>query len=220
MSTDKNQNPEQIARDKIDLMLKEAGWIVQSKNEVDLGAGRGVALREYQAETKFADYVLFVDKKPVGIIEAKKEDEGHKLTVAEDQAKEYSVAKLKYLDNDPLPFVFESTGTITRFRDMRDPKPRGRTIFWFYKPETLAEWLQKDKSLRSRLLDIPALNETGLRPAQIKAIKNLEQSFKKNKRQSQTHSVFGGHQKFGRTSRTGIYGFSTKRQQPQIHGVL
>ncbi|PIV16045.1 MAG: hypothetical protein COS42_12030, partial [Flavobacteriales bacterium CG03_land_8_20_14_0_80_35_15] len=61
MSTDKNQNPEQIARDKIDLMLKEAGWIVQSKNEVDLGAGRGVALREYQAETKFADYVLFVD---------------------------------------------------------------------------------------------------------------------------------------------------------------
>ena len=94
MTTDKNQNPEQIARDKIDLMLKEAGWIVQSKNEVDLGAGRGVALREYQAETKFADYVLFVDKKPVGIIEAKKEDEGHKLTVAEDQAKEYSVCLL------------------------------------------------------------------------------------------------------------------------------
>jgi len=53
-------------------MLVDAGWIVQSKNEVDLGAGRGVALREYQAETKFADYVLFVDKKPVGIIEAKK----------------------------------------------------------------------------------------------------------------------------------------------------
>ena len=45
MIKDKNQNPEQIARDKIDLMLKEAGWIVQSKNEVDLGAGRGVALR-------------------------------------------------------------------------------------------------------------------------------------------------------------------------------
>lgn len=76
---------------------------------------------------------------------AKKEDEGHKLTVAEDQAKEYALAKLKYLDNDTLPFVFESTGTITRFRD---PKPRGRNIFWFYRPETLAEWLQKDKSLR------------------------------------------------------------------------
>ena len=203
MSTDKNQNPEQIARDKIDLMLKEAGWIVQSKNEVDLGAGRGVALREYQAETKFADYVLFVDKKPVGIIEAKKEDEGHKLTVAEDQAKEYSVAKLKYLDNDPLPFVFESTGTITRFRDTRDPKPRGRTVFWFYKPETLAEWLQKDKSLRSRLLDIPALNETGLRPAQIKAIKNLEQSFKKNKPKALIQMATGAGKTF--TAATFVY---------------
>ncbi len=203
MSTDKNQNPEQIARDKIDLMLKEAGWIVQSKNEVDLGAGRGVALREYQAETKFADYVLFVDKKPVGIIEAKKEDEGHKLTVAEDQAKEYSVAKLKYLDNDPLPFVFESTGTITRFRDTRDPKPRGRTIFWFYKPETLAEWLQKDKSLRSRLLDIPALNEAGLRPAQIKAIKNLELSFKKNKPKALIQMATGAGKTF--TAATFVY---------------
>ena len=203
MSTDKNQNPEQIARDKIDLMLKEAGWIVQSKNEVDLGAGRGVALREYQAETKFADYVLFVDKKPVGIIEAKKEDEGHKLTVAEDQAKEYSVAKLKYLNNDPLPFVFESTGTITRFRDTRDPKPRGRTIFWFYKPETLAEWLQKDKSLRSRLLDIPALNEAGLRPAQIKAIKNLETSFKKNKPKALIQMATGAGKTF--TAATFVY---------------
>jgi len=203
MSTDKNQNPEQIARDKIDLKLKEAGWIVQSKKEVDLVAGRGVAVREYQAATGFADYVLFVDKKPVGIIEAKKEDEGHKLTVAEDQAKEYSVAKLKYLNNDPLPFVFESTGTITRFRDTRDPKPRGRTIFWFYKPETLAEWLQSNKSLRKRLLEIPSLNETGLRPAQIKAIKNLETSFKKNKPKALIQMATGAGKTF--TAATFVY---------------
>ena len=75
MTTAKNQKPEQIGRDKIDKMLIEAGWVVQSLNEVDLGAGRGVALREYHAETKFADYVLFVDKNPVGVIEAKKEEE-------------------------------------------------------------------------------------------------------------------------------------------------
>lgn len=181
MTTELNKNPEQIARDKIDQMLVDAGWVVQSKNEVDLGVGKGVAIREYQTDTKFADYVLFVDKKPVGIIEAKKEDEGHKLTIAEDQASEYAKAKLKYLDNDPLPFVFESTGTITRFRDTRDPKPRGRTIFWFYRPETLAEWIKQDKSLRGRLLDIPKLNDAGLRPAQIVAINNLEESFKKNK---------------------------------------
>jgi type I restriction enzyme, R subunit len=203
MTTEKNQNPEQLARNKIDLMLKEAGWVVQSKNEVDLGVGRGIALREYQVETKFADYVLFVDKKPVGIIEAKKEDEGHKLTVAEDQSIEYANAKLKYLDNHPLPFVFESTGTITRFRDTRDPKPRGRTIFWFFKPETLAEWLLKDKSLRSRFLDVPVLNETGLRPAQIKAIKNLELSFKKNKPKALIQMATGAGKTF--TAATFVY---------------
>ena len=203
MSTDKNQNPEQIARDKIDTMLREAGWLVQSKNEVDLGANRGVAVREYQAASGFADYVLFVNRKPVGIIEAKKEDEGHKLTAAEDQAVEYANAKLKYLNNDPLPFVFESTGTVTRFRDLRDPKPRGRNIFWFYKPETLAEWLQKDKSLRARLLSIPSLNEAELRPAQIKAIKNLEVSFKKNRPKALIQMATGAGKTF--TAATFVY---------------
>lgn len=203
MKTEQNQNPEQIARDKIDLMLRAAGWLIQSKNEIDLSAAKGVAVREYQVDTKFADYMLFVDKKPVGIIEAKKEDEGHKLTVAEDQAVEYAQAKLKYLNNAPLPFIFESTGTVTRFRDKRDPKPRGRTIFWFYKPETLAEWLQKDKSLRSRLSDIPSLNETGLRPAQIKAIKNLELSFKKNKPKALIQMATGAGKTF--TAATFVY---------------
>lgn len=203
MITDNNQTPEQRARDKIDKMLVDAGWIVQSKNEIDLGAGRGIALREYQADTKFADYILFVDRKPVGVIEAKKEDEGHKLTIAEDQALEYANAKLKYLNNDPLPFVFESTGTITRFRDTRDPKPRGRNIFWFYRPETLAEWLQKDKSLRSRLLDVPQLNETGLRPAQIRAINNLEQSFKKNNSKALIQMATGAGKTF--TAATFVY---------------
>ena len=181
MTENSNQNPEQIARDKIDEMLREAGWLVQSKKKVDLSANKGIAVREYQTDVGPADYVLFVDRKPVGIIEAKREDEGHRLTVVEEQSSNYANAKLKYLNNDPLPFVYESTGTITRFTDYRDPKPRGRNVFSFHKPETIAEWLKKDKSLRNRLLSIPALDETGLRPAQIVAINNLEHSFKKNR---------------------------------------
>lgn len=151
MSSSINQNPEQIARDKIDAMLREAGWTVQSKNKVDLSASKGVAVREYLTDVGPADYVLFVDRKPVGIIEAKREDEGHRLTVVEDQSANYANAKLKYLNNDPLPFVYEGTGTITRFTDYRDPKPRGRIVFWFHKPETIAEWLKKGKSLRERM---------------------------------------------------------------------
>lgn len=198
-----NQNPEQIARDKIDEMLVYAGWIVQSKNEVDLGKGRGIALREYQVGKKFADYVLFVDKKPVGIIEAKKYDEGYKLTVAEDQSLTYAKGKLKHFENEPLSFVFESTGKITRFRDIRDPKPRGRTIFSFYRPETLAKWLESEKTLRSRLLDIPILEEIGLRPAQIKAINNLEYSFKNNRPKALIQMATGAGKTF--TAATFIY---------------
>ncbi|MCC5924004.1 MAG: DEAD/DEAH box helicase family protein [Crocinitomicaceae bacterium] len=176
-----NQNPEQIARDQIDAMLHEAGWIVQSKNQVNLSAGKGIAVREYQTDIGPADYVLFVDRKPVGVIEAKREEEGTKITVHEDQSKSYAEGKLKHLDNDPLPFVYESTGTLTRFTDYRDPKPRSRAVFHFHKPETLAEWYSQEKTLRARLQDIPSLNEEGLRPAQIKAINNLEKSFKDNR---------------------------------------
>ncbi|RRO12361.1 type I restriction endonuclease subunit R [Flavobacteriaceae bacterium 14752] len=203
MPADINQNPEQIARDKIDKMLLEAGWEVQSKSKVDLNAKKGVAVREYQTDVGPADYVLFVDKKPVGIIEAKREDEGHRLTVVEDQSTNYANAKLKYLNNDPLPFVYESTGTITRFTDYRDPKPRGRTVFWFHKPETIAKWLKKGKSLRERLLSMPDLNEMGLRPAQIVAINNLEHSFKKNRPKALIQMATGAGKTF--TAATFVY---------------
>jgi type I restriction enzyme R subunit len=184
-------------------MLHDAGWLVQSKSKVNLAANKGVAVTEYQADRKFADYVLFVYRKPVGMIEAKKEDEGHRLTVVEEQSAEYAKAKLKYLDNDPLPFVYESTGVITRFTDYRDPKPRGRNVFSFHKPATIAEWLKKGDSLRARLQDTPLLDETGLRPAQIKAINNLEHSFKKNRPKPLIQMATGAGKTF--TAATFVY---------------
>src|SRR5690554_719434 len=198
-----NQNPEQIARDKIDQMLGKAGWLVQSKNKVDLSASKGVAVREYQTDVGPADYVLFVERKPVGIIEAKREDEGHRLTVVEEQSVNYANAQLKYLKNDPLSFVYESTGTITRFTDYRDPKPRGRNVFGFHKPETIEEWLKKGESLRARLLTIPELDPTGLRPAQIVAINNLEHSFKKNRPKALIQMATGAGKTF--TAATFVY---------------
>ena len=198
-----NQNPEQIARDKIDKMLVTAEWVVQSKNKIDLSANKGVAVREYQTDVGPADYVLFVDRKPVGIIEAKREDEGYHLTVVEDQAKSYAESKLKYLNNDPLPFVYESTGTVTRFTDNRDPKPRGRNVFSFHQPSIFAEWIKKGKSLRTRLWDIPNLDPTGLRKAQIKAINNLEESFRKNRPKALIQMATGAGKTF--TACTFIY---------------
>lgn len=175
-----NQNPEQIARDNIDKQLTACGWAVQSKKKINLSESLGVAVREYQTDVGPADYVLFVDKKPVGIIEAKEENKGFQLTQVEDQSTEYAQAKLKYLNNDPLPFVYESTGEVTRFTDYRDQKPRSRPVFSFHKPETFREWLKHSETLRNSFQKLPVLPVERMRDCQIKAITNLDKSFKIN----------------------------------------
>lgn len=176
-----NQTPEQRARDRIDKQLTACGWSIQDKNRINLHAVIGVAVRGYPTDAGITDYVLFVDGKPVGVIEAKREEEGHRLTVHEVQSEEYASAKLKYLHNEKLPFVYESTGEVTRFTDFRDPKSRSRPVFSFHRPETFRERLKRSKSLRGSLLDLPALPVERLRDCQIKAINNLETSFKGNR---------------------------------------
>lgn len=176
-----NQSPEQKSRDNIDKQLMACGWIIQDKKCINLFAGPGVAVREYMTDAGPADYILFVDQKPVGVIEAKKEEEGQNITVVETQSTGYATSKLKYLNNDPLPFVYESTGVITRFTDYRDPKPRAREVFTFYRPETFRDMLKSPESLRRRLIRIPDLPVEGFRECQIRAINNLEKSFKENR---------------------------------------
>lgn len=173
-----NQNPEQIARDLIDDQLEASGWVIQNKNQINLASHIGVAVREYTTDVGPADYVLFVKGNPVGIIEAKRVEMGQTLSMVEEQGEDYAKAKLKYLNNQPLPFVYVSTGEITKFTNYKDPKPRSREIFSFHRPETLLKWSQSEKSLRSGLLDIPELPTLNLRDCQIDAITNLEKSFK------------------------------------------
>lgn len=198
-----NQDPEQIARDVIDDLLQQAGWVIQSKAKIDFSAGLGVAVREYQTDAGPADYVLFINRKPVGIIEAKREKEGVNLTKVEEQSVRYANAKLKYLNNEPLVYVYETTGIVTHFTDYSDPKPRSRPVFAFHKPETIAEWIRNGRSLRSRLQDFPTLDETGLRPAQIKAVVNLEESFKNNRPRALIQMATGAGKTF--TAITFIY---------------
>ena len=160
-------------------MLFDSGWIVQDKTKIDFSARLGIAVREYQTDVGPVDYVLFVDKKPVGVVEAKPEDWGHKITTVEEQSGGYAAAKLKWVNNqEPLPFVYESTGVLTRFTDGRDPKPRSREVFSFPRPETVLDWYNQSDSLRKRLQGLPALDPAGLRACQINAIEKLEVSFK------------------------------------------
>ena len=99
-----NQNPEQKARDTIDALLRQVGWVVQSVPQLDLNIALGQAVREYQTDVGPADYVLFVDKKAVGVIEAKRAEEGQRLTAHETQTEGYAAAKLQWVSNkQPLP---------------------------------------------------------------------------------------------------------------------
>jgi len=200
----KNQNPEQIARDQIDAKLAEAGWHVQTKGKINFNAGLGIAVREYQTDIGPADYVQFVDRQAVGVIEAKPQEMGHNITTVEEQSEGYASAKLKWVANKkPLPFVYESTGVVTRFTDGRDPKPRSREVFTFPRPETMAEWLSKPQSLRARLHNIPALDPAGFRDCQIKAIENLEKSFQANKPRALIQMATGAGKTF--TAITSVY---------------
>ena len=199
-----NQNPEQIARDRIDRQLALAGWVVQDNKAIDFNAGPGIAVREYRTDAGPADYVLFVHGQAAGVIEAKAEDQGHKLTTAEDQAAGYASAKLKWVNNHtPLPLVCEATGIITRLTDNRDPKPRAREIFNFPTPAAVAEQLAQPATLRARLQTLPPLNPAGLRACQISAIANLEASFKADQPRALVQMATGSGKTF--TAITAVY---------------
>ncbi len=196
--------PEQLARQRIDVSLTTAGWAVQSRDEINLGAARGVAIREFMMEPGYgyADYLLFVDGQAVGALEAKKE--GFGLTGVEPQVKSYSDGLPTKLTapHRPLPFLYLSTGVETRFVNLFDPRPRSRAVSGFHRPETLAEWLRADtlsvwlasragsggvseapvqsssrpSTLRARLQRMPPVYIPNLWPNKVEALQNLERS--------------------------------------------
>ncbi len=169
--------PEEQARQKIDQLLEAAGWSVQDYRQLNLRASLGVAVRDLSLKTGPADYVLFVDGRPVGVIEAK--PFGTTLSGVAEQSGGYLASipdSLPHVDEPPA-FGYESTGMETMFRDLRDPEPRSRRVFSFHRPETLTEWLSQKDTLRARLENPPPLITDGLRDCQIEAITNLETSF-------------------------------------------
>src|SRR5678815_5663780 len=80
--------PEQQARQQIDAMLVASGWIIQDYKALNLGAGLGIAVREVPLKTGPCDYLLLVNRKPVGVIEAKKK--GTTLSAIADQSARYA----------------------------------------------------------------------------------------------------------------------------------
>jgi type I restriction enzyme, R subunit len=184
---------EDKARVEIDKMLEAAGWAIQDARDVNLAAAHGVAVREFILEPPHgrADYLLFVDRKAVGVIEAK--PEGATLTGVEWQSAKYLNGLPDWVTSalaGAMPFAYQSTGVETRFTNTLDPEARSREVFWFHRPETLAALIREVQegplapTLRHQLTKLPELDETGLWPAQTIAIRNLEHSL----------AVFAGRQ--------------------------
>ena len=140
--------PEQEARVSIDALLTAAGWHVCNLADANIHAGsgpvKGVAIREFPLNPGFgvADYLLYVNGKAAGVIEAKKQ--GTTLTGVELQSARYAQGLPASLPAwvRPLPFSYESTGIETHFTQGLDPEPRARAVFAFHQPATLAGWLQ------------------------------------------------------------------------------
>ncbi|MFC8797239.1 DEAD/DEAH box helicase family protein [Promicromonospora sp. NPDC057138] len=176
------------ARVRIDAQLEAAGWIVQDGSALNLFAGQGIAVREVimAAGHGRADYLLYVDRRVVGVIEAK--PVGTTLSGVEWQSAMYATGlpeqhrKRATLVEDRLPFVFEASGTETHFTNGLDPDPRARKVFSFPKPAALARFLRAadespgESTWRAKVRAMPPLDETLLRPAQVEAINNTEQS--------------------------------------------
>ena len=209
--------PEDQARETIDRQLGDAGWVVQDARAMNLYAARGVAVREYQLKWGPADYLLFLDRKAIGVVEAKRP--GVTLTGVELQAEKYSngvpdgvPAALK-----PLPFLYQSTGIESRFTNRLDPECRSRRIFHFHRPDTLADWLAAEPvwlpaghrlndapaGLRLRIQQLPELWTQGLWPAQLTAIRNLEKSLAEDRPRALIQMATGSGKTF--TAISAIY---------------
>src|SRR5206468_1998372 len=180
-------SPEELARENIDKLLTACGWEVQDRKSINLAAAQGVAIREALLKDRDeVDYLLFVDGKAIGTVEAK--PEGYTLTGVEEQSGKYGKGLLDIYPKwrEPLPFAYESTGIETQFTNRLDPSPKSRNVFAFHRPKTLLEWLQPEHRLNSRLANLVTdqMPTTNLWSAQIEAIRNLEKSLAANKRRA------------------------------------
>ncbi|GAB7050549.1 DEAD/DEAH box helicase family protein [Catenuloplanes indicus] len=200
------------ARDVIDEMLRAAGWVIQDRDQINPMAALGVAVREFTLATGRADYVLYVDGKIVGVVEAKRE--GDHLSSAVQQNDRYAAGVLKehslavWRRDEPFAFRYATTGTETYFLNRLDPDARSREVFSFHRPETVDAWMQRADgaaevpTFRAALRRLPVLEPNGLRLAQIDAIAGLEESLGEDRPRALIEMATGAGKTFTAVAQT------------------
>lgn len=189
--------PEQKARKVIDEKLIASGWIVQDVKKLNPNAAVGVAVREFPTDTGPVDYALFVNGTPIGVVEAKKSEEGENITTVEGQSSRYANSTFKWIKCEyKIRFAYEATDKLTRFTDYNDVKYRSRTVFSFHKPETLAAFIRQKDTIRNNMKHFPEFDGTGFRDCQITAINNLDKSLSENKPRALVQMATGAGKTF------------------------
>lgn len=167
--------PEEKARKKIDALLKKAGWKIVSREEYSPGMS-AVAIEEGLLKGNLeADYLLFLEGKAIGVLEAKKESTVLSDIVA-NQAENYTRQLLPMYQywEKPLPLIYLSNGKELLFRNLKEPDGKYRKLDAMHSPKKMAELA----GVTSYFIGLPTLDRKGLRDCQFEAVTNLEASFR------------------------------------------
>lgn len=165
--------PEEKARILIDQMFEDAGWKVVSRDEYSPSLSAAAIKEGMLKGGKEADYLLFINGKAVGVLEAKKASVDVSKDKVIGQAEGYTHKLTKYYQYyaKPLPIVYVSNGQVTLFRDKDGSYiPMGR----IHSPKKICQML----GIEDEFAGLPMLKKKGLRACQYEAITQLEKSFR------------------------------------------
>ena len=176
-----NLLPEEKARKKIDMLLKKAGWSIVPRDQYSPGVS-AVAIEEGLLKGNLeADYLLFLEGKAIGVLEAKKESVSLDDIVA-NQAENYTHKLLpmyQYWEN-PLPLIYLSNGKELLFKNAKIPGSTYQKLDAMHTPKEMV----KLAGINSFFAGLPTLDPKGLRDCQYEAITNLEASFRNSQRKA------------------------------------
>lgn len=168
--------PEEKARVKIDQMFEDAGWKVVDREDYSPTITAAAIREALILGKKEADYLMFINGKAVGVLEAKREE----IDVSSDRVCEQASGYTRYAPKcypsygRPLPFIYQSNGNTTLFYDCRDEDSDYDYLNRIHSPKELVKMLGIDDPYAG----LPMLKRKGLRDCQYEAITELEYSFR------------------------------------------
>ena len=174
--------PEEKARVLIDQMFNDSGWKVVPRDEYSPTISAAAIEEGILQGGKEADYLLFINGKAVGVLEAKKASIDVSCEKVISQAEGYTQKLTKYYQfySNPLPFVYVSNGHVTLFRDMRDPDSSYSPVGTIHTPKEICNFL----GIEDEFAGLPTLKKKGLRDCQYEAITELENSFRSGQKRA------------------------------------